>query len=48
MTPELSDFEALHAIRVGGIHAPKPDNAKSRQIEITDSLDADRPAGTSS
>jgi hypothetical protein len=28
VTPELSDFEALHAIRVGGIHAPKPDNAE--------------------
>jgi hypothetical protein len=28
VTPELSDFGALHAIRVGGIHAPKPDNAE--------------------
>jgi hypothetical protein len=27
VTPELSDFEPLHAIRVGGLHAPKPDNA---------------------
>jgi len=27
VTQGLSDFEALHAIRVGGMHAPKPDNA---------------------
>ena len=27
MTQGLSDFEALHAIRVGGLHAHKPDNA---------------------
>ena len=27
MTQGLSDFEALHAIRVGGLHAAKPDNA---------------------
>jgi hypothetical protein len=27
MTQTVSDFEALHAIRVGGMHAPKPANA---------------------
>ena len=27
MTQGLSDFEPLHAIRVGGLHAAKPDNA---------------------
>jgi len=27
VTQGLSDFEPLHAIRVGGLHAPKPDNA---------------------
>ena len=27
MTQGLSDFEPLHAIRVGGMHAAKPDNA---------------------
>jgi hypothetical protein len=27
MPQTTSDFEALHAIRVGGLHAPKPDNA---------------------
>lgn len=29
MTQGLSDFEALHAIRVGGLHATKPDNAEA-------------------
>ena len=28
VTQGLSDFEALHAIRVGGLHAAKPDNAE--------------------
>ena len=28
MTQGISDFDALHAIRVGGMHAPKPDNAE--------------------
>lgn len=28
MTQDLRDFEALHAIRVGGLHAPRPDNAE--------------------
>jgi hypothetical protein len=28
VTQGISDFEALHAIRVGGLHAPKPDNAE--------------------
>ena len=28
MTQGISDFEPLHAIRVGGMHAPKPDNAE--------------------
>jgi hypothetical protein len=27
VTQSISDFEPLHAIRVGGMHAPKPDNA---------------------
>jgi hypothetical protein len=27
VTQQLSDFEALHAIRVGGLHAAKPENA---------------------
>lgn len=29
MTQETSDFEPLHAIRVGGMHAPKPDDAEA-------------------
>jgi HSP20 family protein len=51
LLPGEVDGERIDASLTDGlltVRAPKPDNAKSRQIEITDSLDADRPAGTSS